>query len=569
MESRKIRNEITRDTIKKYIYYIVIFLASLFFIDRIPLGAIASLSSVIAANHIALPAIILNIIGISIISPISTLIYLVFATLFIFLSIIIKPLVSIENRNEKKKLGNYTWSIMLIILIRYYGLFPSAGISMIVYSLYKILVNSLSVLKNEDERKIFSKDEKTSVYLTVLLLELLIISLVPEIKKFNYLMIVPIISLLAIKLGLLESLTISIIIYGLSIFIPNAGLNVYLMITIPVLFSLLGIFEKRSVVVILALLNIFMLVIYNDEISTYLIFAVSSLIVLLRYKKNNVFDLLGTELTLGNEGERRLTYNLNVEIDNQGNEKNENVSIEEQEDDLIDNFDDDDSLISTEAKLKYAKIYRNEFGRILDVYVLSSKEQEELEAEKEKKENKEKREDKKEENQNREIIEKDAETKQEEIRKVKIQKEKIKIRECELYSSQENINGFKKYFIENNSAKKLDIYDEIIFYDNILKEVYLSIIKNDYNKLEYKDIKEILENNNIIIIDEEKATNNEKENNVLYNILNELGLEYIENNREKILSLAEEELVIARIRKYDKNNKHYNKENIKEIYKRI
>lgn len=561
MESRKIKKEITRDTIKKYIYYIVIFLTSLFFIDRIPLGAIASLSAVIAANHIALPAIILNIIGISIISPISTLIYLVFATLFIFLSIIIKPLVSIENRNEKKKLGNYTWSIMLMILIRYYGLFPSIGISMIVYSLYKILVNSLSVLKNEDGREIFSKDEKMSVYLTVLLLELLIISLVPEIKKFNYLMIVPIISLLAIKLGLLESLTISLIIYGLSIFIPNAVLNVYLMITIPVLFSLLGIFEKRSVVIILALLNIFMLVIYNDEISTYLIFAVSSLIVLSRYKKNNIFDLLGTELTLGNEGERRLTYNLNGEIDNQSDEKNEKITIEEQEDDLIDNFDDDDNLISTEAKLKYAKIYRNEFGRILDVYVLSSKEQEELEAEKEKKE---KREDKK-----GEIVEKDAETKKEEIRKVKIQKEKIKIRECELYSSQENINGFKKYFIENDIAKKLDIYDEIIFYDNILKEVYLNIIKNDYNKLEYKDIKEILENNNIIIINEEKATNNEKENNVLYNTLNELGLEYIEKNREKILSLAEEELVIARIRKYDENNKHYNKENIKEIYKRI
>lgn len=561
MESRKIKKEITRDTIKKYIYYIVIFLTSLFFIDRIPLGAIASLSAVIAANHIALPAIILNIVGISIISPISTLIYLVFATLFIFLSIIIKPLVSIENRNEKKKLGNYTWSIMLMILIRYYGLFPSIGISMVAYSLYKILVNSLSVLKNEDGREIFSKDEKMSVYLTVLLLELLIISLVPEIKKFNYLMIVPIISLLAIKLGLLESLTISLIIYGLSIFIPNAVLNVYLMITIPVLFSLLGIFEKRSVVIILALLNIFMLVIYNDEISTYLIFAVSSLIVLSRYKKNNIFDLLGTELTLGNEGERRLTYNLNGEIDNQSDEKNEKITIEEQEDDLIDNFDDDDNLISTEAKLKYAKIYRNEFGRILDVYVLSSKEQEELEAEKEKKE---KREDKK-----GEIVEKDAETKKEEIRKVKIQKEKIKIRECELYSSQENINGFKKYFIENDIAKKLDIYDEIIFYDNILKEVYLNIIKNDYNKLEYKDIKEILENNNIIIINEEKATNNEKENNVLYNTLNELGLEYIEKNREKILSLAEEELVIARIRKYDKNNKHYNKENIKEIYKRI
>ena len=564
MESRKIKNEITRDTIKKYIYYIVIFLASLFFIDRIPLGAIASLSAVIAANHIALPAIILNIIGISIISPISTLIYLVFATLFIFLSIIIKPLVSIENRNEKKKLGNYTWSIMLIILIRYYGLFPSIGISMIVYSLYKILVNSLSILKNEDGRKIFSKDEKMSVYLTVLLLELLIISLIPEIKKFNYLMIVPIISLLAIKLGLLESLTISLIIYGLSIFIPNAGLNVYLMITIPVLFSLLGIFEKRSVVIILALLNIFMLVIYNDEISTYLIFAVSSLIVLSRYKKNNVFDLLGTELTLGNEGERRLTYNLNEVMNNQKKENDENISLEENKDDLIDNFDDDDNLISTEAKLKYAKIYRNELGRILDVYVFSNKEQEELEAEKSNNE-KDNKENKNKENKKEKIKEEE----QEEIRKVKIQKEKIKIRENELYSSQENINGFKKYFIENTSAKKLDIYDEIIFYDNILKEVYLSIIKNDYNKLEYKDIKEILENNNIIIIDEEKATNNEKENNLVYNILNELGLEYIEKNREQILNLAEEELVIARIRKYDKNNKHYNKENIKEIYKRI
>ncbi len=564
MESRKIKNEITRDTIKKYIYYIVIFLASLFFIDRIPLGAIASLSAVIAANHIALPAIILNIIGISIISPISTLIYLVFATLFIFLSIIIKPLVSIENRNEKKKLGNYTWSIMLIILIRYYGLFPSIGISMIVYSLYKILVNSLSILKNEDGRKIFSKDEKMSVYLTVLLLELLIISLIPEIKKFNYLMIVPIISLLAIKLGLLESLTISLIIYGLSIFIPNAELNVYLMITIPVLFSLLGIFEKRSVVVILALLNIFMLVIYNDEISTYLIFAVSSLIVLLRYKKNNVFDLLGTELTLGNEGERRLTYNLNEVMNNQKKENDENISLEENKDDLIDNFDDDDNLISTEAKLKYAKIYRNELGRILDVYVFSNKEQEELETEKANNE-KDNKENKNKENKKEKIKEEE----QEEIRKVKIQKEKIKIRENELYSSQENINGFKKYFIENTSAKKLDIYDEIIFYDNILKEVYLSIIKNDYNKLEYKDLKEILENNNIIIIDEEKATNNEKENNLVYNILNELGLEYIEKNREQILNLAEEELVIARIRKYDKNNKHYNKENIKEIYKRI
>lgn len=563
MESKKTKKEVTRDIIKKYIYYIVIFLTSLFFIDRIPLGAIASLSAVIAANHIALPAIILNIIGISIISPISTLIYLVFATIFIFLSIIIKPLVSIENRNEKKKLGNYTWSIMSIILIRYYGLFPSIGISMIVYSLYKILVNSLSVLKNEDGREIFSKDEKMSVYLTVLLLELLIISLVPGIKKFNYLMIIPIISLLAIRLGLLESLTISLIIYGLSIFIPNAGLNVYLMITIPVLFSLLGIFEKRSVVIILALLNIFMLVIYNDEISKYLIFAASSLIILSRYKKNNIFDLLGTELTLGNEGERRLTYNSNVLENNQINENEEKVNlIEQQEDDFIDNYEDDDNFISTEAKLKYAKIYRNELGRILDVYVLTNKEQEELESEKEQeKDKKEKITKAKEENK------KDKE--KEEIRKVKIQKEKIRIRECEIYSSQENINGFKKYFIENDNAKKLNIYDEIIFYDNILKEVYLNVIKNDYNKIEDKALKEILEDNNIIIINEEKATNNEKGNNVLYNTLNELALEYINKNKEKVLSLAEEELVIARIRKYDKNNKHYNKENIKEIYKRI
>lgn len=90
------------------IYYIFLFVFSTIEINSFPIGAMAMIGAVYASGGILAPAVILAAISAGIFVGIKSLISLLIFLIFFILPIIfIRPLVSIEGRNEKKKVGNY------------------------------------------------------------------------------------------------------------------------------------------------------------------------------------------------------------------------------------------------------------------------------------------------------------------------------------------------------------------------------------------------------------------------------------------------------------------------------
>ena len=89
-------------------YYIFLFIFSSIGINSFPIGAIAMIGAVYGSGGILAPAIILSAISAGIFVGVKSLIsLLIFLILFLIPIIFIRPLISIEGRNEKKKVGNY------------------------------------------------------------------------------------------------------------------------------------------------------------------------------------------------------------------------------------------------------------------------------------------------------------------------------------------------------------------------------------------------------------------------------------------------------------------------------
>lgn len=401
--------------------YALFILISLITYNFIPVGAIVGTVAFFAMSLPIIFAVGISILTLLIVSPASISVYLIFLMIFVMETILFKPLVSFENRNERKKVGTYLVITMFVIQLINLGIIRSLTFALIMFGVYKIIVNGLSVVFNTDQKIIFADEEWLSVIITTIIA---ITFNYPIFKNINilglglqnvYILLLTIIATISVikRGGMISFLSLGI---GY-IFIRNiVGINQfadinYKMIYITIFTVLLSIilqFKKKYMLLILWIINLITLSIMYYNISSYIYILIPSIIASIIVLRDSNFDfsnIFNSEFLLGDGSERRLK-----------------PPVEEK----------------------------------------------------------------------REILE------DENAKKRRTITEKLK--------KEENIRAFEEKIILDKKIKKLKIYNQIVFFDKIIKNIYLECIKNDIN-LNIYEICDILNMNNLVVdIEDEEVT---------------------------------------------------------------
>ena len=401
--------------------YALFILISLITYNFIPVGAIVGTVAFFAMSLPIIFAVGISILTLLIVSPASISVYLIFLMLFVMETILFKPLVSFENRNERKKVGTYLVITMFVIQLINLGIIRSLTFALIMFGVYKIIVNGLSVVFNTDQKIIFADEEWLSVIITTIIAITFNYQIFKNINILGfglqnvYILLLTIIATISVikRGGMISFLSLGI---GY-IFIRNiVGINQfadvnYKMIYITIFTVLLSIilqFKKKYMLLILWIINLITLSIMYYNISSYIYILIPSIIASIIVLRDSNFDfsnIFNSEFLLGDGSERRLK-----------------PPVEEK----------------------------------------------------------------------REILE------DENAKKRRAITEKLK--------KEENIRAFEEKIILDKKIKKLKIYNQIVFFDKIIKNIYLECIKNDIN-LNIYEICDILNMNNLVVdIEDEEVT---------------------------------------------------------------
>ena len=436
-----------------YFGYTLLILISLITYNFIPVGAIVGTVAFFAMSLPIIFAVGISILTLLIVSPASISVYLIFLMIFVMETILFKPLVSFENRNERKKVGTYLIITMFVIQLINLGIIRSLTFALIMLGVYKIIVNGLSVVFNTDQKIIFADEEWLSVIITTIIAITFNYQIFKNINILGlglqnvYILLLTIIATISVikRGGMISFLSLGI---GY-IFIRNiVGINQfadvnYKMIYITIFTVLLSIilqFKKKYMLLILWIINLITLSIMYYNISSYIYILIPSIIASIIVLRDSNFDfsnIFNSEFLLGDGSERRLK-----------------PPVEEK----------------------------------------------------------------------REILE------DENAKKRRTITEKLK--------KEENIRAFEEKIILDKKIKKLKIYNQIVFFDKIIKNIYLECIKNDIN-LNIYEICDILNMNNLVVDIEDKEVSKELKVlrdvsiKTISNMNKKLEKEY-EENREKI-----------------------------------
>lgn len=152
------------DITKKIIFYlcinIIFFFLNIITYKNIPIGSISVFTAAYSCNIALLPIIILSIISILIFNVWNYLLYyLGFIAIFTCLVLILKPLVSIENRNEQYNLMPYiaiTGFLLNIFCLYFIDIFIAIILNIV---LYKLFTNIGKIILNLQNNFYYSKDE--------------------------------------------------------------------------------------------------------------------------------------------------------------------------------------------------------------------------------------------------------------------------------------------------------------------------------------------------------------------------------------------------------------------------
>ena len=401
--------------------YALFILISLITYNFIPVGAIVGTVAFFSMSLPIIFAVGISILTLLIVSPASISVYLIFLMIFVMETILFKPLVSFENRNERKKVGTYLIITMFVIQLINLGIIRSLTFALIMLGAYKIIVNGLSVVFNTDQKIIFADEEWLSVIITTIIAITFNYQIFKNINILGfglqnvYILLLTIIATISVikRGGMISFLSLGI---GY-IFIRNiVGINQfadvnYKMIYITIFTVLLSIilqFKKKYMLLILWIINLITLSIMYYNISSYIYILIPSIIASIIVLRDSNFDfsnIFNSEFLLGDGSERRLK-----------------PPVEEK----------------------------------------------------------------------REILE------DENAKKRRAITEKLK--------KEENIRAFEEKIILDKKIKKLKIYNQIVFFDKIIKNIYLECIKNDIN-LNIYEICDILNMNNLVVdIEDEEVT---------------------------------------------------------------
>ena len=467
--------------------YTLFILISLITYNFIPVGAIVGTVAFFAMSLPIIFAVGISILALLIVSPASISVYLIFLMLFVMETLLFKPLVSFENRNERKKVGTYLIVTMFIIQIINLGIIRSLTFSLIMFGMYKIIVNALFVVFNPEQKIIFSDEEWLSVIIAMIIAITFNYQIFRNINilgfgiENSYILFLAIVSAIAVtkRGGMLGFLSLGI---GY-IFIRNiAGTNIltdinFKMINITVFTMLLSVtlqFKRKYMLLTLWIINLIALSLMYYNLSAYMYILIPSIISSVIVLTNANFDfsnILNSEFLLGDGSERRLK-----------------APVEEKKEAL----EDED----TKKKRIIAEKLRNE----------------------------------------------------------------------------ENIRVFEEKIILDKKIKKLKIYNQIVFFDKIIKNIYLECIKNDIN-LNIYEICDILNMNNLVVDIEDKEVTKELEvlkqvsTKVVITMFKKIEKDY-ENIKEKEKQEQEENLKQLED-SIEENNEDEKKEKNNTIVSRI
>ena len=431
-----------------YFGYTLLILISLITYNFIPVGAIVGTVAFFAMSLPIIFAVGISILTLLIVSPASISVYLIFLMIFVMETILFKPLVSFENRNERKKVGTYLIITMFVIQLINLGIIRSLTFALIMLGVYKIIVNGLSVVFNTDQKIIFADEEWLSVIITTIIAITFNYQIFKNINILGfglqnvYILLLTIIATIGVikRGGMISFLSLGI---GY-IFIRNiVGINQfadvnYKMIYITIFTVLLSIilqFKKKYMLLILWIINLITLSIMYYNISSYIYILIPSIIASIIVLRDSNFDfsnIFNSEFLLGDGSERRLK-----------------PPVEEK----------------------------------------------------------------------REILE------DENAKKRRAITEKLK--------KEENIRAFEEKIILDKKIKKLKIYNQIVFFDKIIKNIYLECIKNDIN-LNIYEICDILNMNNLVVDIEDKEVSKELK------VLRDVSIKTISNMNKKLEKEYEE-----------------------------
>ena len=369
-------------------------------------------------------------------------------------TLLFKPLVSFENRNERKKVGTYLVVTMFVIQLINLGIIRSLTFALIMFGIYKIAVNGLSVVFNPENKIIFSDEEWLAVILTT------IIGVVFNYQIFKYvtllglgisniyiLFLTVVAAIIVAKRGgLLAFLSLGIgyiLVKNVTGYNELAVIN-YRMMYITIFTLVLAVilqFRKKYMLSTLWIINLIIFTTMYYDMSTYMYILLPSIVVSIIMLREGNFDfskILNSEYLLGDGSERRLKPAV---------ENKKEINLEEN----------------------------------IDL---------------------------------------------EEVKKKKYIREKIE--------EEDNIRAFEEKIILDKKIKKLKIYNQIVYFDKIIKNIYLECIKNDIN-LNIYEICDILNMNNLVVDIEDKEVSKELK------VLREVSVKTVLNMYKKIEKEYEKE----------------------------
>ena len=361
--------------------------------------------------------------------------------------------------------------ILIILMVApFIGFIQSLSVALGLYIGYKLLVNGLKYILNTEI--IVSEEEDLSKMIIYQISLVAAVLIFPILINFMIVLTIVLIGYYSMKRGVIFGTVSALLSYLLCQMLLGTSVSLIVLEIFVLLFSVIGMSKKLYATIMIIFINLIAIYILKEEIDTYYIIGLSSAILYFFIQDNMIkSNVVNARNVLTTEGERR--------IENKKTKSKLNVIFEE--------------VLESEKNIKKEEILKS--GDDLEVD-LASVEEVELKNEYDKK--------------IKEIYSNKYTDKELGIEKIDKQKALFKELRKEKYILELkdmvlNYNNFNSNDEDDNDNKeeKFKLYEELVYYSNIIGDIYLEFLKNDYKKLEIEKIYDIYIKNNVIVNEED------------------------------------------------------------------
>lgn len=350
------------------------------------------------------------------------------------------------------------------------GFIQSLSIALGLYIGYKLLVNGLKYILNTEI--IVSEEEDLSKMIIYQISLVTAVLIFPILINFMIVLTIVLIGYYSMKRGVIFGTVSVLLSYLLCQMLLGTAVSLIVLEIFVLLFSVIGMSKKLYATIMLIFINLIAIYILKEEIDTYYIIGLSSAILYFFIQDNMIkSNVVNARNVLTTEGERR--------IENKKTKSKLNVIFEE--------------VLESENNIKKEETLKLSDDLEVD---LDSVEEVELKNEYDKK--------------IKEIYSNKYTDKELGIEKIDKQKALFKELRKEKYILELkdmvlNYNNFNSNDEDDNANKeeKFKLYEELVYYSNIIEDIYLEFLKNDYKKLEIEKIYDIYIKNNVIVNEED------------------------------------------------------------------